>query len=170
VQRQEAHVTGNAAIRATLPQPIADVLNGYPDLEFYAGLSGNALAATRPTGVGDETRTLGSTLQAGSQVILIGQSLGQCVDSTILGRLPNPQVEMQTEYEPGLLDRGVSVTTSRRALLPDDEIPSPYFDLNLTDVSVTPAPAPAANAAPAAATNAALAAATDAALAAPTEP
>jgi hypothetical protein len=84
--------------------------------------------------------------------------------------MPNQQLTPGAPYEPGLLDLGISVTTSRRALLPCEENPSPYFDLNMTGVRAPPAPAAAANAEPAAATNAALAAATDAALAAPTEP
>lgn len=96
---------------------------------FFYGLSGNALWAKN-----ENMETLKDELRKSwiKRVIVFGQALGQCVDSTILG------LWRETSYEMGLLDMGIAIVTARNVIEPKSVRANSYFYFKLTPTRIEP--------------------------------
>jgi hypothetical protein len=110
-------------IPTTLTAALEEATKGYQNLRYYTGLLGNALHG-KDCASGTLMRD-DLVKQSVRMAIVIGQSYGQCVDSTILGN----RVGTTGPYYQGLLDVGISVVTARAVLDPPEgsEKGSLYF-------------------------------------------
>jgi len=121
--------------KATLPDALQNAVGTYERLFYYAEMSlGNALEGRKSK----NGKLLRDQINHGfvQTAIVIGQSYGQCVDSTILGMVgveykDSGKVE---KYSLGLLDIGIDVVTSRDVLEPpprEADTPSQYFSFEM---------------------------------------
>jgi hypothetical protein len=147
-------------ISDTLPDSLRNAVKGYTHLHYFAERDlGNALEG-RPYKKQDskaspeqEVPKLRDILTINGQVctaIVLGQSYGQCVDSTILGmyHVAYKKEGKETSYLPGLLDIGIDVVTARDVLIPPpkkSDIDSDYFCFEMEPpISMSPSARPAA--------------------------